>query len=165
MLAITISNFVRNTSSPEPTLEKMPDDAVEKILKENFPDVSDEQLRAAVSLAGGFIKIAADICQNNITGGLINAGEYYHYRIPDQDTRKVVEAISLVKKVGFNGDSAKEFDELCELVGIPVDDAKRRAKDLKDSLGFVAIGGRYFYITPEAIARVALQNAWNSRRF
>jgi hypothetical protein len=159
--AITISNFVRNTSSPEPTLEKMPDDAVEKILKENFPDVSDEQLRAAVSLAGGFIKIAADICQNNITGGLINAGEYYHYRIPDQDTRKVVEAISLVKKVGFNGDSAKEFDELCELVGIPVDDAKRRAKDLKDSLGFVAIGGRYFYITPEAIARVALQNAWN----
>lgn len=157
---ITISNFVRVTSSPEPTLEKMSNDAVEKILKENFPSVADEQLRAAVSLAGGFIKIAADICQNDIPGGLVTAEEYYLYRIPDEDTRKVVEAISLVKKVGFTGDVAKEFDDLCELVGIQPQAAKRRAKDLKDSLGFVAIGGRYFYITPEAIARVALQNAW-----
>ena len=158
---ITISNFVRSTSSLEPTLEKMSDDAVQNILKANFPDISDEQLRAAVSLADGFIKIAADICQNGLRSGLENTEQYYRDKLKDESTQRVVEAISLVKKVGFNGDVVNEFDELCNLVGIPTNDAKRRAKDLKASLGFVSIGGRYFYITPEAIARIALQNAWN----
>lgn len=157
---ITIANYARTSSGREPTLQQMPNDQVEKVLEANFPDVSPERRRAAVSLAGGFVKIAADICKHDIAGGLMSAEDYYRFRVPGTAARKVIEAISLVKKVGFSSEVSGQFDELCKLTGLKVDDAKRRARELKDIPGFVAIAGRYFYITPEAIARIALQSAW-----
>ena len=157
---ITIANYARTSIALEPTLQQMSRETVEKILEENFPDIPDERRRAAVSLAGGFVKIAADICQQDIPSGLMSAEQYYRVRIPDVETRKVVEAISLVTKIGFSGEVSGEFDELCKLTGLSPEDAKRRAKQLKDLPGFVGIGGRYFYVTPEAIAQIALQSAW-----
>jgi len=156
----TISNFVRTTPNPEPILQRMPDETVEKILSANFPGVSDERKRAAVAMAGGFVKLAADICQNDLAGGLASTDQYYRIRIPDEASRKVVEAISLVKKVGFSGEVSKQFEDLCSLTGLDVEDAKSRAKKLKESPGFIAIGGRFFYVTPEAVAQVALHDAW-----
>lgn len=156
----TISNFIRAVPNPEPVLQRMPDETVENILSANFPNVPDERRRAAVAFAGGFVRIAADICQNDLAGGLASTDQYYRIRIPDDESRKVVEAISLVKKVGFSGEVAKQFEDLCSLTGLNVEDAKNRAKKLKESPGFVAIGGRFFYVTPEAVAQVALQDAW-----
>lgn len=156
----TISNFIRALPNPEPVLQRMPDQTVENVLSANFPNVPDERRRAAVALAGGFVRIAADICQNDLAGGLASTDQYYRIRIPDDEFRKVVEAISLVKKVGFSGEVSKQFEDLCSLTGLNLEDAKSRAKKLKESPGFVAIGGRFFYVTPEAVAQVALQDAW-----
>ncbi|PYK96183.1 MAG: hypothetical protein DME19_20545 [Verrucomicrobia bacterium] len=156
----TISNFMRTVPNPEPMLQRMPDQTVDDILNANFPNVPTERKRAAVALAGGFVKIAADICQSDLAGGLASTDQYYRIRIPDEASRRVVEAISLVKKVGFSGEVSKQFEDLCSLTGLDLEDAKNRAKKLKESPGFVAIGGRFFYVTPEAVAQVALQDAW-----
>ena len=157
---ITIANYVRSDPTPEPTLQRMPNETVDEILKVNFPLVSEERRRAAVSLAGGFVKIAADFCLYDIAGGFVPVTDYYHLRVRDEASRKVIEAISLVKKVGFSGDVSTQFKDLCALTRLDEEESKRRAKKLKDSPGFVAIGGRFFYVTPEAIAQVALEEAW-----
>lgn len=119
----TISNFTRTTPTPEPILQRMPDETVGNILNVNFPHVPDERKRAAVALAGGFVKLAADICQNDIAGGLASTDQYYRIRIPDEASRKVVEAISLVRKVGFSGEVSKQFEDLCALTGLELEDA------------------------------------------
>ncbi len=156
----TISNFVRTAPSAEPLLRRMPDQTVEQILNVNFPHVPDAHRRAAVAFACGFVKIAADLCQLGLAGGLDSTVEYYRRLVPDDESRKVVEAIALVKKIGFSGEVSKQFDDLCSLTGLDPEQARHRARRLKESPGFVAIGGRFFYITPEAVAQVALQDAW-----
>lgn len=57
-------------ADPEPVIEKMSDADVERILKSNFPELSRQSILAAISSAGGYIKIAADFCQHGPVGGL-----------------------------------------------------------------------------------------------
>lgn len=157
---IAIANYSRPNSSPEASLRRMPNETVEGILAENFPEVNADDRRVAVHFSGGFVKIAADICQLGLQKGLQSATDYYDLRVDDVESQRVMEAISLVLKIGFCGEVSRQFDDLCSLTGLKPEVAKRCAKKLKESPGFVAIGGRFFYTTPEAIARVSLERAW-----
>ncbi|MCI0540656.1 MAG: hypothetical protein L0Z50_36105, partial [Verrucomicrobiales bacterium] len=146
-------------------LRRLSNEVVEEILMANFRTASDPSRRVAVALSQGFLRIAIWICRDGWDGGDSSAKpqlrRLYEDRVSAAD-RKVIEAISLVTRVGWMEEVAGEWADLCALCQLPADECRDRARALKDSPGFVAIGGRYFYVTPEAIAEVALEQAFRS---
>jgi hypothetical protein len=148
-------------------LEEMPRAAVERILKENFPDVPLERLGAYIDLAGGFIQIAADMCLDsalNAAGDLRpimqRTDDFIKVRVPDEEGQKVLQLLSLFSSVGAKADVALELKSICELTGMVSDRVKEIAARLKDAPGYVTIAGRYLSVKPAIVARVAFENAW-----
>lgn len=143
-------------------LERIPNEDVDAILKQNFPLVSPERRHAYVDLSRGFIRFAADLCnqdskiakQNNIGSILSEPREYLKSRLNDQQL-SIVEAISLFQKVGYRDQVEEEHLFLCTLLNLTPENFLKIAKNLKDVPGYVAFAGRYLYITPAIIAHVS----------
>jgi hypothetical protein len=98
-----------------------------------------------------FIAIAIWICRDGWDGGDGSAKPHlrrlYEDRVAVED-RRVIEAISIVTRVGWMEEIAGEWTDLCTLCRLSPDESRDRARRLKNSPGFVAVGGRYFYVTP-----------------
>src|ERR1039458_2929574 len=147
-------------------LDALPPSVVQRVLEENFPHISFERRRAYAQLSGGYIRFAADMCERNAQirehlGPIIDAvQEYYLDRFRDDAQRQIIEALSLVQKVGFGEGVSDELDALCYLTGQTREHVLEVARRLKDAPGFVVRTTRYLYITPEIIVRVAFLNAW-----
>src|SRR5260221_13100687 len=97
---IAIDNSTRRplVAEPEPVVEKMNDTDVERILKTNFPDVPSQSIRAGISLAGGYIKIAADFCRHGPVNGLRRIEDDSDYGFTDSEDRSTIEALSLLER-------------------------------------------------------------------
>ncbi|PYR53375.1 MAG: hypothetical protein DMF95_04295 [Acidobacteria bacterium] len=155
------------SAAPEYWLRNVPENIVESVLARNYPAVPHDRRRAYASLAGGFITLAADLCRNDATlaasGGVQNLPasiyEYYRRRLPDLD-RSAIETLSLVRTIGYSEDRADELNVLCRLTGQDPQVIRERLLRLHDVPGFVGRGGRLLYVTPQAIAQVAFENAW-----
>jgi hypothetical protein len=157
------SSRIRGLETQPLFLHRLPDDVIEGVLVANFEAVPEPDRRLAVALAGGFLRIAIDICQRGWAAGMGSAkpklADYYASRVDEAD-RPVLEALSLVTRVGWTGEVDQEWADLCALCGIPAEDGLDRARRLKEVPGFVGMGGRYLYVTPEAIAEIALEQAY-----
>lgn len=148
-------------------LERIPNEDVDAIIKQNFPLVTSERRRAYVDLSGGFIRFAADLCdqdseiatQNNIGSILNEPREYLINRLNDEQLR-IVEAIALFQKVGYRDEVKEELDLLCETLTLDRENVLEIAQQLKDVPGYIAFAGRYLYITPEIIAQVSFVGGW-----
>lgn len=148
-------------------LESADRDTTERILGANFASVPVERRRAYADMSGGYVRLAADLCRSDtqmtLVGGLgpvlSSVDDYYRKRIGD-DAQKVVEAIALVQRIGYSDDVEEQLLRLAELTGIDAKDAIETAHRLKDAPGFIAITGRYLYVTPQIIAEVAFRRAW-----
>jgi len=154
--------------TPETWLERIPRETVEEILAENYPEVPPERRRVYADLAGGFVRLAADLCRSDgliVTAGHVGPAlgsirDYLRARITDEELT-VLQALSLVTKVGMKGDVASQLDDLCRLVNIEPRRCKDFANRLHDGPGFVARAGRFFYVTPELVAQVGFDLAWS----
>jgi len=141
---------------------------VGNVLSVNFREVPPESRRRYAELCGGFIGLAADMCRFHpqITASgdfgpvMQSVEDYYRARLPETQ-RKHIEAIALVSRVGFKRDQANEIEDLSRLCDLNASDVKETAGNVHDSPGFVGIGGRYLYVRPEIIARVAFGEAWH----
>jgi hypothetical protein len=148
-------------------LEKMDSDFLEKILRSNFLAVPIDHIGTYTKLSGGFVRLAADLCANDATisreghlgASLKSIRSYYLSRI-SLDERKVVEALSLFSKVGYKDEFEHELRLICEIIGIEFGRFVEEARRLHDVPGFVAIAGRYMYVTPELIGQVAFDEAY-----
>ena len=169
VIAIDNSGERPASYSPELWLEKMPPEIVEEILAKNYPSVPAERRRAYADLSSGFVRFAADLCHNDsmiasagsVDPALIVIKDYLRARF-SPDELKVIEALSLITKVGYKGDVSQELLELCETVNQEPQHFREIADRLHDGPGFVAKAGRYLYITPEIIAQVGLDLGWNT---
>lgn len=149
-------------------LEELAPASVEEVLAKNFPLVPADRRRAYAGLSGGYIRFAADLCERDaeieakghLGPVLPTVQEYYLGRFPDEQARRVVEAIALVQKVGFGEGVSDELDALCQLTGQTPQQILEIAAALKDAPGFVVRTTRYLYVTPEIIARIAFASAW-----
>jgi len=167
--AIAIDNTGESPSNGAPGIwiEKITTATAEKILQLNFPAVPSERRRAYADLSGGYIRLAADLCrhdsQMHLAGSLRPAipplRDYYRQRLGQQEQR-VVEAISLVHRIGHSKDVAAQLDALSELAGVTPDSVRETVARLKDAPGFIVVTPRYYYVTPQIIAEIAFQCAW-----
>lgn len=156
------------TGDPRLWLKRIPIESVEAILEANFTEVPRDRRRAYASQSGGFVRFAAMLCKNDALvapAGLLSAGlepieQQLRRMLPDEGQRKVVEALSLFRKVGFQRDVKGELESLCQMTGLSSRDVVDTATRLKDVPGFVAWAGRYLYVTPEVVAQIAFTWAW-----
>lgn len=165
---------INNTSdsvlglSPQLRLDKMQAQKVDEILSANFPGVPRDRRSEYARVSGGFVRLAADLCKNNhliehtqdLGAAVPTISRYLWRRISDEEEQKALLAIALVTRIGCSGDVANELAALASLVNLSADRLLDAARRVKDSTGFITQAGRYFYVTPEIIAYVAFQAAW-----
>ncbi|HUW14238.1 MAG TPA: hypothetical protein VM537_31235, partial [Anaerolineae bacterium] len=151
----------------ENQLEKLTDEIVNQILERNFPEVPAERRRGYAILSRGYVRFAAELCrsdtriaQDGYLGPVLPDIEAYLRRqMPDEHLR-VLEAASLLTKVGARGDVEHELGSLCQIIGMEPRAFTEIADRVHDSPGFMGRGGRYHYVTPEIVARAAFGMAW-----
>ena len=166
---IVIDNSGRTISSadPEAVLPKIERNLLRQILLENFPNVPEERRRAYSDLSEGFVRLAADMCQHDAE--IAAAGhvgpvaqrlrDYLVSRLSDEHL-SYVQAIALLERVGFSGNVSGEIDRLCGFLDLDAKKLRQAISLLHNAPGFVALAGRYLYVTPELIAQVAFEGAW-----
>lgn len=148
-------------------LEKMAPELLISVLEKNYQYVPKERLQVYAKLSGGFVRLAADLCLNDtriaheghVGAGLPDIRDYYISRLSFED-RKVLEAIALLSKVGYKQDVKEEMQFLCNLLRLDQQTIIETARRLHDVPGFVALAGRYMYVTPELIAQVAFDEGY-----
>jgi len=168
VVAIDNTGMYPSSGAGEYFLEKMPASILEQILERNFPAVPLDSRRRYASVASGFPRLAADLCNHHpeiVSQGLIGPATsridaYLWNRLRDQDQR-ILKALSLVTRVGFSGEVAEQLDGLCSLTGLDARSVREVANRLHSGPGFVGKAGRFFYVTPEIVAGIAFQSAWN----
>ena len=153
---------------PEQLLGKMDPSTLRSILAGNFPNVPESRRHLYASLAEGFPRLAADLCMNDaliVPAGttqpvIATIAEYLSGRRLSEDQQEALAALSLVTKIGYQAEVRHELDELCSIVELDRRRVERALRDIHDGPGFVARAGRYYYVTPEIVAQVALEDAW-----
>lgn len=164
---IAIDNTGERPDSPSPEHWLLPVTSVEleSILDANFPATPFDIRRAIVEVTGGYVQLAADMCRTYVlqkapTLGVPHTVDEYYSRRFDDVTKRVIEAIALLIKVGFRDDVSQELRELAALVQSDADDFVDQAKTVAASSGFVRKAGRYLYVTPAIIAQCAHERGW-----
>jgi hypothetical protein len=150
---------------PEIEVPIMGREAVATVLEKNFPHIPSDIRQAFASLAGGFVRIAAALCKHWSPGqkgvGVLPSGdleEYVHLLV--KDGIEVLAVLSMLEKVGFRREVEGELVALCEATGLDAAQCREVARRMKTAPGFVAEAGRYLYVTPEIVARIAFAEAW-----
>jgi len=137
------------------------------LLEANFPLIPQERRRAYAALAGGYPRFAADLCRfdahiapaGDVAPVISSVHDYLRQRLSDEQ-RRALDLLSLVMRLGVRGDKAAELDELARAFGLDPDGFRHALTQIHDGPGFVAEAGRYSYVTPEIVARVAFEGAW-----
>lgn len=138
----------------------------EEILAANFPAVPQDRRRQYSRLAGGFVRLAADMCNHDpeISSGdmsrlLASVEEYVRFRLPHPHLG-LISLVSLFQKVGSRDDVVGELDALCAVANCSRNDYLNAMRYLKEAPGFIVQAGRYWYVTPEIVARVLFAEGW-----
>jgi hypothetical protein len=149
-------------------LEELPRQIVDTVLKQNFPNVPGERRSAYIDLAGGFIRLSADMCEHDDKlasgdlGPILNKiSEYMKFRLPDVEDEQVINSLALFTRIGAKDDVAFELAALCKITGITPQKVTEVSQRIKDSPGFINIAGRFLYVTPAIVARIAFDRGWN----
>jgi len=144
-------------------LDKLPKETVAKILEDNFPGAPLEIRQEAVRLSRGFVKIASDLCRHGIPHGIAALGDYIAARLGNDTDYTALCALALFTRVGFKGEDkelAAELELMAKLTGFDPEALRNALERIKASVGFVVIAGRYFYVTPEAVAQHCFAEGW-----
>jgi hypothetical protein len=141
----------------------------EAILAANFPHVPEDRRRRYVGLSKGFVRFAADMCRHDASlatgdmSSLLLSVEVYvreRLRRMSAECLPIVSMLALFNKMGFREDVAGELDSLCELTPYTQKQFHDVVRAVRESPGFVVQAGRYWYVTPEIVARVLFAEGW-----
>ncbi|MCJ7586341.1 MAG: hypothetical protein MUQ00_00320 [Candidatus Aminicenantes bacterium] len=152
---------------PELWLEPVSSEKLEEILTINFSEISIERIRAYSDLAKGFPQFAIWLCKSDaqiqkngtLESAFIDINNTLEGRLAESDLQ-VLEALALIKTVGYKGETSGELESLSQLVRMDAIVLQQTAPRLHDNPGFVGKAGRYFYVTPDIVAQVAFKRAW-----
>ena len=164
VIALDNSGLQPIRASSEALLAMMDADELAHVLAANFPQVAKDRRRAYSEVSEGFVRMAADLCVNDplasspsiqISGGL-------HQYVADRlgGKRQGIEAIALVWRVGFRDAIKSEFETLCQWLNIDAHTTRAQLREIKERPGFAKDAGRYLYVTPEIVSKMAFQWAW-----
>ncbi len=157
-----------NTGAPVIELALPEREHVVQVLRDNFPAVPDDRRHSYAALAGGYIRLAADLCASDAeitAGGALATGSvaaYVHSRILGQNM-EAAALLALFTKVGFRDGLEEEAASVEAVSGVSVVAMREAVRTMRNLPGFLAVQGRYWVVTPEIVARVLFAEGW--RRF
>lgn len=165
---IAISNAAnRNSSATGQHWMKQEDlSNTDEILKANKPEVPAAARHNYAALSKGFVRLAIDLCDNHsriASGGLagaLNSIESYVSNRVAGDAREVASVIAMFSRVGFAEDTADDLATLVGFTQISEQNFKRHVSAIRETPGFVVQAGRYWYVTPEIVARILFAIGW-----
>jgi hypothetical protein len=144
VITIDNSDKLPLSESPQPWLKKIPQESMVTILELNYPSVPLERRRAYSDLAGGFVRLAADLCNNdgvissagNVGPMLGSVRDYLKSRLTEYQMN-VLQALSLVTNVGKG--STTILVSLAEEEGFSMSRQKLSHKLVLKLLGIVGL--------------------------
>src|SRR5262249_33214915 len=128
-----------------------------------------DRRRTYLRLSRGYVRLAADMCERDVEiaagdmkGLLRSVEEYVRERVERFGDKflALVSLLALFQQVVFRDEVGDELDSLCALTQSSRQDFHDAVRRLKDSPGFVAQAGRYWYVTPEIVAKVLFAEGW-----
>ncbi len=137
-----------------------------EILRENFPDVPDDRRRRYADFSRGFVRLAADMCDRDIeladgrVSGLLGSVEKYLRKRLGAEHLPLISFLALFHKVGFQGDVRTDVEVLSSIANCTRQDFINAVRVVKEAPGFVVQAGRYWYVTPEIVARALFLEGW-----
>lgn len=157
------------TEIPEYYLDTLSDEAIKNLIGRAIPQP--EILSFVVKASGGYVKLATALAESivrnpSILGaaqlsGIPDVSIILESLIPDLQDRKVMEALSLLRRVGLEGDVASEGETLARFMGIDFRDMKRITEQMIRK-GIVVKRGRYRYVTPHLLAVWFAVSLWRA---
>jgi hypothetical protein len=174
LAVFTASYDMRSVFPPSVSYRATPlsGESIEKILKGESIGLPDDTIRRISKFADGYPRIAHLLAQslsssnsenfigisdtnlmNRLIGGEIDANSDWFRK-----TKKVLTAISLFEKIGFEGDVQHESEWLAGYFNVDVDDFKQIVDEQRQR-GITQ--GKYFiYVTPFMLRAHLLQEWW-----
>ncbi len=137
-----------------------------EILRENFPDVPDDRRRQYADFSKGFVRFAADMCDNDVeladgkVSGLLTSVERYLRKRLHAEHLPFVSFLALFHKVGFLGEMRADVEALSRIADRTPQDFFNAVRVVREAPGFVVQAGRYWYVTPEIVARSLFLEGW-----
>jgi len=163
--------FLSETSPNYLYVERLDSESMTKMIRDRFKGLSYEQTAWIERLTAGYPKLAV-ACGKVVEGrGEIDIAkltqtaeikEILKIFLPDEKDRRVMQALSLLTRVGFEEDIAKEAQTLADFVQVRwsefCDVVERMHRE-----GLVGKKGRYRYVTPDLLASWLAASLWNVR--
>jgi hypothetical protein len=136
-----------------------------EILNRNFEHVPEDRRLLYSEQSKGFVRLAADMCYHDseLTAG-DKAGltrkvrDYVQNRLADR--LAIVSLIALFHKIGFKDDVSADLAALTAIADRSRQDFIETASVVRESPGFLVQAGRYWYVTPEIVARDLFLVGW-----
>lgn len=143
--------------------------STDAILAVNFALVPEDRRRLYVNFTKGFVRFAADMCRHDaeLAAGdlsrLLQSVEDYvreRLRRMQEEFLPIASLLALFHKVGSREDVVGELDALCAVTSYSGQQFHDAVRVIRESPGFVVQAGRYWYVTPEIVARVLFNEGW-----
>jgi hypothetical protein len=152
-------------------LKRLDDEAIRRIVQQVVPTMHPELASYIVRSAGGYVKLATAMAEafarNPGLAGAVQVTGIPNIRfnleslVPDPNDRRAMQALSLLKHIGLEGDVAVEGEVVARFMGINFRDLQLTAERMR-SRGLVVKRGRYRYVTPHLLAVWFAAEVWRA---
>ncbi|MCC6809182.1 MAG: hypothetical protein IT381_17275, partial [Deltaproteobacteria bacterium] len=151
----------------EVTISALESSDVQKVIDANFKNVPSPHRQAFVLLADGILKIAAQLAhayERNPSGFLSDSSSWANDQlrrfVPDEKDRQALAVVSLFSRIGWSGESGKQFDYVCDRFSLDKKDSLLRLQRLAKAPGVTKAGPRYVSVRPRLFATPMFVTAW-----
>lgn len=174
LLTVGLSQEVQTGHLATPgfyVLDKLSDEAMRHLLRTGFPTFPLETLLFIVRVSSGYVKLAMAIAttiarQPEIVSipKLAQSPDVdlalSRFIVPDETNRRIMQAIALLSRVGWDGDLSQEGQTITAFLGLDNwRDVQLRVGRLVRE-GLIAKQGRYRYVTPHLLAVWLAAQLW-----
>jgi hypothetical protein len=163
--------FPLGSSPQHHFLEKLDQSSMRQLLNSSFRGFAPEVVDWILRITAGYVRLAVACAEAlSLKPGLSieQLSQSPQIRIlletllPDASGRKVMQALSLLTRVGIEGDIALEGKLLADMVEVAWSDFARIVEDMYER-GLVGKKGRYRYVTPDLLAQRLAADIWKAR--
>lgn len=152
-------------------LDRLENESIEKLLQIRFTSLSREQSQWIARLTEGYVKLAV-ACGEAIakdpsidvkTLTQIGSVSYVLDKLlPEPRKKLIMQALSILTRVGFEEDVVGEAQTLARFIGVPWPEFSITVEDMHRQ-GLVGKKGRYGYVTPDLLASWLAAQLWTAR--
>ncbi len=152
-------------------LDRLDDESIRRLLRGRLPSLTHDQITWISRLTAGYVRLAV-ACGEAVShkpeidlAQLIQTPEVRHLLeilLPDPTARKVMQGLSLLSRVGVEGEIAEEGQQLAAFMGVSWQDLATLTEQMFQK-GLVGKKGRYRYVTPDLLASWLAAEVWQVR--